>query len=232
MSVLALIPARGGSKGVPRKNLRLVGGRSLVARAVHAALESGVADHVVVSTDDEEIAEEAIRAGAEVPFMRPAELADDQAPMVPVVEHAIREFERIKGIKVETLVFLEATEPFRRPEHIVAAMERYRQGDCGSVLTVCPLERKPQYIFIKREDGLLERYIKEPREFFTRRQDMKHLCRLSSGARVVGRDGFFRERSLAVEPIGYVEVSGMHAVNIDEELDFLVAEMIAERYGW
>lgn len=231
MTVLALIPARGGSKGVPGKNLRKVGGRSLIERAASAVRDSGVVDQVLVSTDSEEIAEHARKAGAEVPFLRPAELASDAASMVPVIRHAITAFEGFAGVKVDTLVFTEPTVPFRTADHVEKAMERFRRSDCRSVITVCPLERKPENIFVKGADGHLARYIREPSEHFTNRQDMAVLCRLSSGVYVVGRDTFMDADSLVVDPVGFVETTALESINIDEEIDFLLAEVVAERFG-
>jgi CMP-N-acetylneuraminic acid synthetase len=231
VTVLGLIPARGGSKGVVRKNLRRIGGRSLIARAVEAMRGSGAVDCVLVSTEDEEIAEEARRAGAEVPFLRPPELAADDSPMVPVIEHAIARFEERRGAPIATLVFGEPTLPFRTAAHVRAAVERFRQGDCRSVISICPLERKPHNIFVKKENGLLERYIREPREVFVRRQDMAHLCRLSSGVYVVGRDDFLSSRTLIVEPVGFTEMSATESINIDGELELMLAELVAQRHG-
>lgn len=231
MTVLALIPARAGSKGVPGKNLRPIGGRSLVGRAIEAALRSGVCDHVVVSTEDDAIAGEARRCGAEVPFRRPAELASDEAAMPPVIEHAILTFERVSGRRIDTLVFLEATVPFRKPKHIVDAVERYRRGDVESVVSVCPLERKPENILVKAANGTVDRYIREPREIFARRQDMDHLCRVSSGVYVVGREAWFGGRRLIVPPTGYVEMTPEESVNIDSDVDLALAELLAERKG-
>jgi CMP-N-acetylneuraminic acid synthetase len=231
MVTLAFIPARGGSKGVPRKNLRPIGGRSLLERAVRACVESGVVDRVLVSTEDEEIAEAARRAGADVPFLRPRELASDEAPMAPVLDHGIRAFEAHAGLRVETLVFTEPTVPFRSAAHVRAAVERFHRGDCRSVIAVRPLERKPEFIFTKIAGDRLERYIKEPLASFARRQDMKHLCRLSSGVYVVGRNDFFAHHSLIVEPLGYTEMTATESINIDEEVDLLLAESVADRYG-
>ncbi len=231
MTVLALIPARGGSKGVPGKNLRVVGGRSLIERAVAAVRDSGVVDRILVSTDSEEIAEAAAKVGAEVPFLRPPELATDRAPMAPVIHHAITTFERHAGITIDTLVFTEPTVPFRTAAHVAKAVNRYREGDCQSVISVCPLERKPENIFVKDVDGHLTRYIREPWKSFANRQEMASLCRLSSGLYVVGRDAFFSHERLVVEPVGFIEMTALESVNIDEELDLMLAELIAERYG-
>lgn len=229
MTTLAIIPARGGSKGVARKNLRVVGGRSLLARAIDAALESEMIDHVVVSTDDEEIAGEARRCGAEVPFQRPAELASDKSAIEPAIKHAIDNFERTAGLVVQTLVLIEPTSPFRNAGHVRGALERFQAGDCRSVISVCPLERKPENIFAK-SGGILERHIRNATPY-VRRQDMDHLCRLNSAVYVVGRETFKETGRLIVEPVGFVEMSGMESINIDEELDLVVAEVVASRFG-
>lgn len=229
MTTLAIIPARGGSKGVPGKNLRVVGGRSLLARAIDAARESGMIDHVVVSTDDEGIAAEARRCGAEVPFQRPAALASDKSAIEPAIKHAIDNFERAAGLAVQTLVLIEPTSPFRNAGHVRAALERFQAGDCRSVISVCPLERKPENIFAK-SDGFLQRYIREAVPY-VRRQDMGHLCRLNSAVYVVRRDTFKDTGKLVVEPVGFVEMTGMESINIDEELDLVVAEVVASRFG-
>lgn len=231
MTVLALIPARGGSTGVLGKNLRKIGGRSLIARAIAAARESGVVDRILVSTDSEEIAAAALTEGAEVPFLRPAELATDRAPMAPVIAHAISAFEDHAGIAIETLVFTEPTVPFRNSRNVSEAVARYRRGDCRSVISVCPLERKPQNIFAKTGAGRLARYIREPDESFANRQDMAHLCRLSSGVYVVGRDDFLANGTLVVEPTGFTEMTTLESINIDEEIDLFLAELVSERYG-
>src|SRR5262249_17289269 len=115
--VLGLVPARGGSKGVPGKNVRPLAGRTLLEYTARAARESGVIDRIVLSTDSAEIAEAGARAGIEVPFMRPASLAADDTPMVPVITHAVGELDR-QGWSADVIVLLQPTSPLRRPEHI------------------------------------------------------------------------------------------------------------------
>lgn len=230
MSVLAIIPARGGSKGVPRKNLRLVGGKSLLVRAVESARQCSLIDNVLVTTEDEHIAHAAACAGAEVPFLRPSELSGDTVATLPVLIHAVNAYEAATGRRPTLLVLIEATVPFRSSELLSAAIRRYREGDCSSVISVCRLERKPQNIFVKTE-GHLKRYIVSPQDFFNRRQEMDHLCRLSSGVYVVGRDDFLDRRQLILEPTGYVEVSAWESVNIDEELDVIFSDVLAKTYG-
>ena len=131
--VVALIPARGGSKGVPRKNLREVGGHPLVGLAVHAAKAAKTIERVIVSTDDAEIAETARRYGAEVPFLRPASLARDLTPDWPVFEHALRWLEEHEGACPEIVVHVRPTSPLRRAEDLDAAvrlLRRHPEADC------------------------------------------------------------------------------------------------------
>lgn len=120
--LLVVVPARGGSRGIPRKNLVEVGGRSLLRWAVEAGLESRRADRVVVSTDDHEIADAALRAGAEVPFLRPAELATDATTDLPVFQHALAWLDREEGYRPDLVVHLRPTSPARRPGLVDAAV--------------------------------------------------------------------------------------------------------------
>ncbi|MCC7427715.1 MAG: acylneuraminate cytidylyltransferase family protein [Alphaproteobacteria bacterium] len=122
MRTIAIIPARGGSKGLPRKNVRLLGGKPLIAWSVEAAQASGLCERVLVSTDDAEIAAAARGAGAWVPFTRPAELALDLTPTEPVLQHALGEAERRLGT-FDAVVFLQPTDIFRRAEWITRAIE-------------------------------------------------------------------------------------------------------------
>lgn len=133
--VLGLIPCRGGSKGIKRKNIQPVAGEPLLAHTVRASLDADVIDRTVVSTDDAEIKAAAREAGADVPFDRPAKLATDEAPVEPVIEHAI---EQVTGgdEQYDTLVLLQATSPLRTATDVEAAMERYREVGADSLVAV------------------------------------------------------------------------------------------------
>lgn len=226
MTVLAVIPARGGSKGVPRKNLRLVSNRSLLRRAIESARIPRV-DRILVSTDDEEIQQAALEAGAEVPFLRPAEYASDQASTVDAVASAVSEFEDWSGECVSTIVLLEPTSPFRTSAHVNSALEMMACGCYRTVVSVCPLERKPENIFEKA--GSLKKYIRVPAECFSRRQDMNHLCRINSAIYVIGRNDFLLERRFVLDPVGWIDMSCEESINIDSELDLELAELVARR---
>lgn len=163
-AVLAVIPARGGSRGIPRKNLQLVGGRPLVVHSVEAALDARLVDRTVVSTDDPEIAAVARAAGAEV-VERPAELASDTAPTEPTLEHAVTVVES-RGASVGLVVLLQPTSP-RRPRGLVdRCIERLRAERADSLLTVC---RTHAFFWRRRGTGVEASYDYQRRP---RRQDI------------------------------------------------------------
>ena len=150
--VLGVIPARGGSKGVPGKNLRLLGGRSLLAYAADAARESGVIDRLVLSTDDAEIAEAGRGLNLEVPFVRPPSLATDDAPMLPVVQHAVEALMTLEWV-ADIVVLLQPTSPLRTPGHIRRAVAMLRESGADSVITVVAVPRHLSPDYLMRMDG-------------------------------------------------------------------------------
>lgn len=227
MAVVAIIPARGGSKGIARKNLRVVGTQNLLTRAMIACRDASGIDVVYVSTDDEEIRRAAVAAGALVPSLRPSELASDTTPTLPVVQHAIATMEK-ENIDVSTIVLVEPTSPFRTSAHVAATLARFLVGDCRSAVSVTALDRKPENIFVK--ERYLRRYIEAPREHFPQRQDMEHLCRINSAVYVVGRANVLAG-DLMPEPIGFFEMDSRSSINIDTPLDLEFADFIARRDG-
>jgi CMP-N,N'-diacetyllegionaminic acid synthase len=172
MLVLGLVPARGGSKGVPGKNVRPLAGHTLLEYTARAARESGVIDRVILSTDSLEIADAGRRAGLEVPFMRPAALAADDTPMVPVIEHALGEIAR-HGWSPDIVVLLQPTSPLRRPDHIRNAVAMLRETEADSVVTVVELPRhlSPDYA-MRIDEGRLKPFLPEGGRV-TRRQEAR-----------------------------------------------------------
>ena len=136
MRYLAIIPARGGSKGVPGKNIRDIGGKPLIAWSIEQAKAVAAIEHVVVSTDDDAIAAVARQFGAEVPFRRPAELAQDTTPTEPVLTHAV-EWYQSNGFVPDAVILLQPTSPWRRPGSLAAAIERFESAQADSLLGVC-----------------------------------------------------------------------------------------------
>ena len=170
--VLALIPARGGSKGLPDKNLKPLVGQSLIGRAAAAARDSGVVDRIVLSTDSAEIAEEGRRCGIEVPFMRPPALAADDTPMLPVILHAIESLEALGWLPAMVLL-LQPTSPLRQPSHLRDAVNHLQESGADSVVSVVEVPRhlSPDYV-MRLEQGELKPFLPEG-ERVTRRQDAR-----------------------------------------------------------
>ena len=224
-TILALIPARGGSKGLPRKNIRPLLGKPLIAWTIEQAKASKYIDRVVVSTDDEEIAEIARKYGAEVPFMRPKELATDEAKGIDVVLHAISFFEREYGNDF-VLVYLQPTSPLRTTEDIDNALdELFNNPKAEAVVSVCECEHHPLWCGVLSEDRCMKNFL-QPEVLNKNRQELPKYYRLN-GAIYVGKvfyikknKNFFGENTYA-----YIMPS-IRSVDIDTIVDFKLAEIL------
>ena len=220
-----VIPARGGSKGLPGKNLRRLGALSLIGHAVASAREAKRLDRVIVSTDSAEIAEEARRHGADVPFLRPAELASDQAGMVPVLQHAVRWLEST-GTRPDLVVTLQPTSPFRLGADIDATIAKVVDTGADSAQTLVEASYHP--FFMKTMDGDDRTHAIFPEGYsrYVRRQDAPAVYQ-PSGAVYVTRYALLMEhgRVLGDDNRG-LPMSFEASANIDTEWDFMLAELI------
>jgi CMP-N-acetylneuraminic acid synthetase len=225
--VLAIIPARGGSKGLPGKNLLPLVGQSLVARAAAAARDSAVVDRVIVSTDSRDIADEARRAGADVPFLRPAALAADDTPMLPVVQHAVETLEA-EGWTPEIVVLLQPTSPLRRPAHVREAVMQLRATRADSVVSVVELPRhmSPDYV-MRMTDGELKPFLPEG-ERHTRRQDARPAYVRDGTVYVFWRRTLARYGSIYGERCLPLVVAAEDSITIDEPADWATAERLLQ----
>jgi len=162
-SILAIIPARGGSKGIPRKNLFPCAGRPLLAWTCDAALGSRRVTRAVLSTDDAEIAQVGRSAGLDVPFMRPAELAGDRTPCLSVVTHALEALRAAEGYRPDAVVLLQPTAPLRTAAHVDDALDALLAGGCDSVVSVAEIPRhfSPHWQFVV-QNGCLRVFTGEP----------------------------------------------------------------------
>jgi len=156
---VAVIPARGGSKGIPRKNVALLAGRPLIAYSIEAARRARSVDRVLVSTDDREIAAVAKREGAEAPFLRPAALAGDAVPGVDVVLHAVTWLAEQQGTEPQDVVCLQPTSPLRTAEDVDAAIDLLRANDGDAVVSVTPMEGHPYWAKKVLADGRLADFL-------------------------------------------------------------------------
>jgi CMP-N,N'-diacetyllegionaminic acid synthase len=225
--VLGLVPARGRSKGVARKNARLLGGRPLLAYTAEAALAATSLAVVVLSTDDEEIADIGRGCGLEVPFLRPPELAGDETPMIAVVQHALAWLER-REQRFEAVCLLQPTVPFRIAGEIDACVERLRATGADTVITVSPVPPtfNPHWVFVRDAAGYLSLSTGEPRPI-ARRQDLPPAWYRDGSVYVARRDVVVEQGSLfGPRVVGHEVARGPH-VNIDTMSDWALAEAIA-----
>lgn len=229
MKPLFLIPARGGSKGVPGKNIRILGGKPLIVHSIKHAL--AVADDpadVVVTTDSEAIADVGRRAGANVPWLRPARLATDTAGSREVMLHAVDALNAAGG-NYDTIVLLQPTSPLRNPEDIRRAIRLFEQRRPDMVVSVRPAATNPYYNAYECEaDGRLR--ISKGDGTVTRRQDAPPVWEFDGAIYVINADSLRNAPSLArLENILPLPSSARHDVDIDTELDFMIAEQLLKQ---
>ena len=221
--VLALVPARGGSKGIPDKNIRPLGGQTLLHYAAQAALASGVVDRTVLTTDSDRVAAEGRRAGIEVPFMRPVSLAQDDTPMLPVVEHAVNALTE-GGWEPEIVVLLQPTSPLRTGRHIRTAIQALRETKADSVVTVVELPRhlSPDYV-MRIDKGRLVPFLPEGTRV-TRRQDTRPAFVRDGTAYVFWTKTLRETRSIYGEHCHPLVVAAHESITIDTPDDWEAAE--------
>lgn len=221
--VLALIPARGGSKGVPRKNVRMVGGKPLIAWTIEAARNSSFIDAVVVSTDDAEIAAIACAHGAEIPFMRGLDLSSDTARSIDVALDAI---ERCPGY--QWVVLLQPTSPLRNARDIDQALSLCINSKSTSCVSLTEVEAHPDWMFTLGNDSTLTPYAIG--SLATRRQDLPSVYTLNGAIYVADTDWLVKNRSfIGPGTIGY-EMPRERSLDIDEEMDFKMLELLTENH--
>jgi N-acylneuraminate cytidylyltransferase len=225
--IVALIPARGGSKGLPRKNVRLLGGKPLIGYAIEIAQASNLIDRVIVSTDDAEIADVARQFGAEVPFTRPAELAGDNSPEWQVWQHAVRFLQaQENGANLEVLVPIPPTSPFRAVEDVDACIQLLQECDADMVLTVTPSSRSPYFnMLVCNQDGYVHPAI-QPATPIHRRQDAPPVFDGATVAYAVRPEFVLNSNYIFEGKVKAVVVPAERALDIDTELDFKIAELM------
>jgi CMP-N-acetylneuraminic acid synthetase len=222
--VFGVIPARGGSKGLPGKNLLRLGRFSLIGHAVASASESKLLSRTIVSTEDPEIAEEARRHSAEVPFIRPAELATDGAGMVPVLQHAVRWLEDSEGIRPDFIVTLQPTSPFRTGADIDETVQKLIDTRVDSAQTLTEPVYHPYFMKTLNGDRTVPLFPDGHK--YVRRQDAPVVYQPASSVYVTRYRVLMEEgKVLGTDNRGVVR--GFEAsVNIDTEWDFKMAELI------
>lgn len=225
--VLALIPARGGSKGIKDKNIIDVAGKPLIAYSIEAAAASEYVDRVIVTTDSEKIKGISEEWGAEVPFLRPAEYAADNSTTLDAVLHAIRKLQS-EGERFDVLVLLQPTSPLRTKEDIDGALEKFVKNGCEALAGISPVTDSP--ILIRRigADGRMEKLLQVGST--VRRQDMPEYYRINGSVYINNIDEINENTSFNDNPLPYVMDAG-HAVDVDDLKDLEVVKYFLKKRG-
>jgi CMP-N,N'-diacetyllegionaminic acid synthase len=227
MTIVGIIPARGGSKGIPGKNLVALGGRPLIAHTFEAARASRTLTRIVLSTDSEQIAEFGRAERIDVPFLRPSSLADDDTPMLAVLQHAISAVD----VRPDVIVLLQPTSPLRRAEHIDAAVTILQRSGADSVVSVIavPHQFTPGSL-MRVEENRIVPFQNEP--MATRRQDKPLLYARNGPAILVTRAQVLESGRLYGDDTRPYVMSREDSIDIDDPLDLEIAEaLLARRRG-
>jgi CMP-N,N'-diacetyllegionaminic acid synthase len=231
-NVIAIVPARGGSKGLPGKNTREICGRPLLAWSVRAGLESRYVDEVIVSTDSEDIAQVALKAGAKVPFLRPSELAQDTSTSFDVIVHALDHYKKLET-QFSYIALLEPTSPMRTAEDVDQALEKLvAHKSATSIVGVCKTEsQNPAFLVKISETGLISGYQQTDMPVL-RRQDIPDVyffegsLYISEVPFLLERKSFYHQRTLACE------FPKWKSFEIDDVDDFTIVEALMKQKGY
>lgn len=224
MRVLGLIPARGGSKGVPRKNIKLLAGRPLLAYTADAALAARSLARVVLSTEDEEIAAVGRACGLDVPFMRPAVLAEDTTPTLPVVTHALNELGAV-GECFDAVCLLQPTNPLRSSADIDACVRMLEMSDTVLSVLPVPYEYNPHWVYFQDESGMLRLSTGEAAPI-PRRQELPPAYHRDGSVYVTRTEVILSEGSLYGKRVMGYPIARERSVNIDTLEDWQRVEIL------
>lgn len=225
--VLGVIPARGGSKSIPRKNIIPLFGKPLLAYTIEAALASKLLTRFVVSTDDAEISSVAHKYGADVPFLRPAEIASDDALSLPVIQHATRKVEKLDDTVFDVVVMLQPSTPLRTSEDIDTGISMLIESNSDSVISVVEVDSNHPFR-MKRvlDDGRLINYIDQGFEDMRPRQQLPPVFIRSGALYITQRDVLMEQNSFVGQDCRAYIMPKERAVNIDSEFDLQLAEFL------
>lgn len=226
MKSICFIGARGGSKGVPKKNIRLLNGKPLISYTIESALDSGIFSSVIVSTEDEEIARIAKKHGAEIPFMRPKRLATDTAGMYEVILHGINKLRSI-GYRFDILVNRDCTVPFIRKNDIIGSIKLLEKSKCDAVYGVYRQHHNPYFNMMETNSRGFLQYSKSIGQKIKSRQSAPVVYQLN-GLFTVHVDKLLKNGSWHMPKILPYEISPETGFMIDTEFEFQIAEMISQ----
>lgn len=223
MKNLAIIPARSGSKGLPDKNIKMLGDKPLLAYSVEAAQKSGMFDEIMVSTDSEEYARIAKESGASVPFLRSAEMSGDKAGSWDTVREVLENYKKL-GKEFDTVCLLQPTSPLRTSEDIIGAYDLFEKKAAVAVVSVCEMEHSPLWSNTLPKDGSLGNFIRN--KSGNRRQDIETYYRLNGAVYIVYVSELLKSTDLFREGSFAYVMPTERSVDIDTERDFEYAQFL------
>ena len=224
MKAIGFIFARGGSKGLPGKNIRPLAGKPLIAWSIEHALAVDRISRVIVSTDSEEIAVVAREYGAEVPFMRPSHLAQDHSSEWMAWRHALEYLKNSEGVMPDAMVSIPATAPLRLPVDIENCLDEYEKGDVDMVITVTDAHRSPYFNMVKNNGDGTVRLVIPSQAGISRRQDVPIVYDMTTVAYVANPGFVMSHQGMFEGSVRAVNVPAERALDIDTVLDFQIAE--------
>jgi CMP-N,N'-diacetyllegionaminic acid synthase len=227
--ILALIPARGGSKGIPRKNLRLLHGDPLIAHSIRTAKSCSQLSRIVVSTDDPEISRVALQYGADVPFLRPPELSTDSAKSVDVAIHALNMVELEQKTEYDAVCLLEPTSPLRTPADVAAALDLLSTSQADAVVSVYRIESPHPIKTLKIDNDRLVPFIADRWKPNLTRQELPSVFAVNGAVYCIRRDPLIAHRSFWGTNAAPYVMPEERSVNIDNEFDLALAEFLLQQ---
>lgn len=225
---ICTICARGGSKGVPKKNIRLLMGKPLIVHSIEQSRQSGLFAMLAVSSDSDEILEIAARAGVTHLIKRPGVMASDSAAKLPAIQHCVKSVEEKSGQRFETIVDLDATAPLRTVDDIAGAVALLEKGGCSNVITGCSAQRSPYFNLVEVTlDGFVR--LSKPGKDIVRRQDSPACYDCNASIYVWPRATFFNSENVLMTETKLFEMPRERSLDIDTELDFEIVEFLMKR---
>ncbi|WP_366654193.1 acylneuraminate cytidylyltransferase family protein [Fodinicurvata sp. EGI_FJ10296] len=229
---IAVICARGGSKGVPGKNIRPFAGKPLIAWSIEQARQSGCCSIVAVSSDSADILDAARSAGADLLVERPPELATDTVSSLPAVVHCVKAAENHLGRECDSILYLQATSPLRMVTDIQGAVALHDKSRPGSVITGCEARNSPYFTLLEETAAGGVALSKTTVPPVVRRQDAPRCYDMNGSIYVFTRSRFIESPKVLYEDTRLYEMPPERSVDIDTELDWILAEVVADRYGF
>ena len=223
--ILGIIPARGGSKSIPGKNIFPLAGKPLVAYTIEVGLQAQTTDRLIVSTDDERIADVARRYGAEVPFMRPTELAQDDTPGIAPILHAVRWLEEHEKYQPDFVMCLQPTSPLRTAGDIDAAVELILQRNAAVVVSVTPVDYHPYWMKRLDAEGRIRDFITLDHPM-TRRQDLPQVYALNGAIYLARREVLLEQESWYTDETYAYVMPPERSLDIDTSWDLYLTDLI------